>query len=253
MSAGLRNLLAAGAVPLALLVLWQAAVSANAVSPLVLPPPADVLTALRDLVADGTLAAGLGISLRRAAIGFAAGASIGIGLGAVMGLSAAAQAALRSTLMALLNVPALAWIPLLMIPLGIGETLKYAAISIAAFSATLLHTSRALRQVSPSLIEVGTIYRLNWPQRLLHILLPAAFPGIFTGLRLGLTQAWQSLVVVELVASTDGIGYLSVWARQMFRLDQMFAVMIVIGLVGFGLDRLLHAAESRLARQWGAA
>jgi len=177
----------------------------------------------------------------------------GLGLGALMGLSGVADAALRPLFMGLLNVPVLAWIPLLMIPLGIGETLKYVAISIAAFSATLLHTTRALRQVPPALIEVGTIYRLTWQQRLVHILLPAAFPGVFTGLRLGLTQAWQSLVVVELVASTDGIGYLSVWARQMFRLDQMFAVMIVIGLVGFALDRVLRAAETRLARQWGGA
>jgi sulfonate transport system permease protein len=75
---------------------------------------------------------------------------------------------------------------------------------------------------------------------------------VFTGLRLGLTSAWHSLVVVELVASTEGIGYMAVMARQMFQLDVMLATMVVIGIVGFTLDRSLRGAEVALARRYGA-
>ena len=184
--------------------------------------------------------------------GFAAGAVAGLAIGALTGLSRTAEAALRPTLSAFMQVPVLAWIPLLMIPFGIGETLKIGAIGIAAFTPVLVHTAKGFRQVSPALAEVGTLYRFSWAQRLRHILLPGAMPAIFTGLRLGLTQAWQSLVVVELVASTDGIGYLCVMARQMFQLDQMLATMAVIGVVGFSLDRALRSAEWHLAARFGA-
>jgi sulfonate transport system permease protein len=139
-----------------------------------------------------------------------------------------------------------------MIPFGIGETLKAVAIGIAAFTPVAMNSFKGLRQVDPKLVEVGLLYRFTPAQRLRHILLPGALPTIFTGLRLGLTQAWQSLVVVELVASTNGIGYLAVMARQMFQLDQMLAVMLVIGICGFALDKSLHAAQTRLGHRFGA-
>jgi sulfonate transport system permease protein len=80
------------------------------------------------------------------------------------------------------------------------------------------------------------------------VVLPAAVPPIFTGLRYGLTHAWNALVAVELLASAEGLGYLLVWGRQMFWLDTMMGAMIVIGIVGFALDRIMAAAEQRLQR-----
>jgi sulfonate transport system permease protein len=251
--AGPRILPLALVVPILAITVWHFVSAAGLVPPLVLPAPAEVAQALREMIADGTIGGNLAISLRRGAAGFLLGGACGFSLGAVMGLFPVAARALRPTLFAVLHVPILAWIPLLMIPFGIGETLKYVVIGIAAFTPTLVHTVKSLNQVPSTLIEVGRIYRLSWHQRLRHILLPAALPGLFTGFRLGMTQAWQSLVVVELVASTSGIGYVCVMARQVFRLDQMFAVMVVIGVVGYTLDRALRATEARLARQWGAA
>ncbi len=240
------------ALPAGVLALWQLVTARGWVTPLILPAPGAVLAAFLDLARTGDLATGLTISLERVVAGFAAGATAGLAIGAVTGLARLAEAALRPTLFAFMQVPVLAWIPLLMIPLGIGETLKLVAIGIAAFTPVLIHTARGFRQVSPALVEVGTLYRFSWAQRLRHILLPGALPAVFTGLRLGLTQAWQSLVVVELVASTDGIGYLCVMARQMFQLDQMLAIMVVIGVTGFVLDRVLRSTEDWLAARFGA-
>ena len=202
---------------------------------------------------SGDLGSALGISLRRLAGGFAVGAVFGLAAGATMGLSRLGEHIIRPTFMGFVQVPILAWIPVLMIPLGIGEMLKFIAIGIAAFAPVALNSFKGFRQVDPKLLEVGTLYRFTPLQRLRHILLPGALPAISTGLRLGLTQAWQSLVVVELVASTNGIGYLAVMARQMFQLDQMLAVMLVIGLCGFALDKTLRSAEARLGRRFGKA
>jgi sulfonate transport system permease protein len=240
-------------VPLVLLALWQAVTALNWLSPLVLPSPASVFAALQDMVLSGDLAANLGISLERVVLGFAAGAASGLVVGGLIGLSRIMDALLRPTLTGFVQVPVLAWIPLLMIPFGIGETLKLVAIGMAAFTPVAMNTAKGFRQVPQSLVEIGTVYRLTWLQRTVHILLPGAFPAVFTGLRLGLTSAWHSLVVVELVASTEGIGYMAVMARQMFQLDVMLATMAVIGVVGFTLDRSLRGAEDALGRRYGAA
>jgi sulfonate transport system permease protein len=212
-----------------------------------------VLIALRDIIQSGDLGSALAISFLRLAEGFGLGALAGLAVGATMGLSRLGERIIRPTLMGFVQIPVLAWVPLLMIPFGIGETLKCISIGIAAFAPVAMNSFKGLRQVDPKLMEVGTLYRFSAAQRLRHILLPGALPSIFTGLRLGLTQAWQSLVVVELVASTNGIGYLAVMARQMFQLDQMLAVMLVIGVCGFALDKSLRSAEARLGRRFGRA
>jgi sulfonate transport system permease protein len=241
------------AVPSMLLAIWAAAGALDQLPALMLPPPGEVFTALRDLAQSGDLGRALTISLRRLAEGFALGAASGLLIGTAMGLSRLGERLIRPTLMAFVQVPVLAWIPLLMIPFGIGETLKCIAIGVAAFAPVAMNSFKGFRQVEPKLIEVGTLYRFTPVQRLRHILLPGAMPTIFTGLRLGLTQAWQSLVVVELVASTNGIGYLSVMARQMFQLDQLLATMLVIGICGFALDKSLRTAEARVGRRYGTA
>jgi len=249
--AGLAHAAASLALPLALLAAWWAATAYGWVAELILPAPGAVWMALGDLLHGGDIAASLAISLTRVAAGFAIGAGCGLAVGALTGLSPRAATLLRPTLLAFVQVPVLAWIPLLMIPFGIGEALKLVAISLAAFTPVLVHTAKGFAQVPAALVEVGTLYRFGWGPRVRHILLPGALPAIFTGVRLGLTQAWQSLVVVELVASTDGIGYQCVMARQMFQLDQMLAIMVVIGVVGFALDRVLRGLEGMVGRRYG--
>jgi sulfonate transport system permease protein len=231
-----------------LLAIWAGAGALGRLPALMLPPPGDVFTALLDLAQSGDLGRALAVSLRRLAEGCALGAASGLIVGTAMGLSRLMERLIRPTLTAFVQVPVLAWIPLLMIPFGIGEVLKCIAIGVAAFAPVALNSFKGFRQVEPKLVEVGTLYRFTPAQRLRHILLPGALPTIFTGLRLGLTQAWQSLV-----ASTNGIGYLSVMARQMFQLDQLLATMVVIGVCGFALDKSLRAAEGYFGRRYGMA
>jgi sulfonate transport system permease protein len=240
-------------VPLALLALWGAATNWHWVPSQILPTPMAVLQSFAHLVATGDLQANLLVSLMRVAVGFGLGAVAGVALGAVMGLFPAADRFLRPTFLIISQVPVLGWLPFLMMVLGIGEALKIVIIAKAALTPVTLNTLNGFRAVPKGYLEVGEVYGFGPGQRLRKIMLPAALPPVCTGLRYGLTHAWLALVVVELLASTEGVGYLMVWGRQLFQLDVMMAMIVVIGVVGFAMDKILALAEAALMRRHGGA
>jgi len=110
----------------------------------------------------------------------------------------------------------------------------------------VLNTSAGIRAIPRAYVEVAQVFRFTKAQTLRHLILPGAVPPIFTGIRYSLTKAWTALVAVELLASSEGLGYLLVWGRQMFWLDTMILSMLIIGVVGFLMDRSLAAIETRL-------
>jgi sulfonate transport system permease protein len=170
-------------------------------------------------------------------------------LGVAMGVSPKTEDYVKPLFTALAQVPTLGWIPFLMLLVGIGEPLKFLVIAKAAFVPVALNTLGGIRAVPPIYAEVGALFRFSRWQLLHKVVLPAAVPPIFTGLRYGLTHAWNALVAVELLASAEGLGYLLVWGRQMFWLDTMMGAMLIIGIVGFSLDRIMAVFEARLQRR----
>jgi len=215
----------------------------------ILPGPTEVAGTLLEMLRSGELRTHTGISLLRVIYGFAVGATVGFALGAAMGLSCTVDDYVRPLFTAIAQVPALAWIPLAMLVLGIGETLKIVVIAKAAFVPVVMNTSAGIRNVSPQLLEVGETFQFSTWQKLRLVVLPASSASIFTGLRYGLTHAWIALVSVELVASSEGLGYLLVWGRQMFWLDTVLVSMLAIGVVGFLSDKVLAVIE-RYFQQW---
>jgi sulfonate transport system permease protein len=238
--------------PAFLLVLWSVAARLGWLPSQILPAPNEVGSALLELARNGDLARDTGISLLRVVEGFAAGCVLGLLLGIAMGLSPTVEDYVRPLFTAFAQVPTLGWIPLLMLLVGIGEGLKILVIAKAAFVPVTLNTLAGIRAVPAHYSEVGAVFRFNRWQMLSRVILPAAVPPIFTGLRYGLTHSWNALVTVELLASAEGLGYLLVWGRQMFWLDTMMAAMAMIGIVGFLLDRVMAVLESRLQR-WRVA
>jgi sulfonate transport system permease protein len=234
--------------PLALLALWSVSARFGWLPQQILPAPAEVWSALLDLARSGDLARNTGISLLRVVEGFAAGSVVGLLLGIAMGLSPKTEDAVKPLFTAFAQVPTLGWIPFLMLLVGIGEPLKILVIAKAAFVPVALNTLAGIRAVPPIYAEVGALFRFNRRQLLRNVVLPAAVPPIFTGLRYGLTHAWNALVAVELLASAEGLGYLLVWGRQMFWLDTMMGAMLIIGVIGFALDRIMAMLEARLQR-----
>jgi sulfonate transport system permease protein len=239
--------------PAALLLLWQLSAHYGWTSPQILPPPAVVWTTLVDLFSSGEIATNLGISLRRVLQGFALGGGIGLALGFAMGLSRTVEAYLGPIFKALASVPMLGWIPLLIVLLGIDEALKVVVIAIGCVVPVTLNTLEGVRSVPKGYVEVARVFRFSRWQLLRKVVIPAAIPPIFSGISLSLSHAWKAMVAVELMASSEGIGFLMVMGRQLFQLDVVLATILVIGAVGLILDQLLRLTERRLTRWRPAA
>lgn len=245
LAAGLRRVGWGAALPLLVLAVWQLSASRHWVNPLMLPAPAMVADALLRLADSGQLLQQWAVSLWRVVQGFAWGALAGLALGAAMGLSRRAEAYLRPSFQAISLVPVLGWLPLAMLVLGIDEALKVVLIAKAVWTPVTVHTFEGIRAIPAGLFEVAAVWRLSRVQTAWRLVVPGAWPALATGLRQGLANAWMSLVAVELLAASEGIGFLMVDARQLFRLDEVMATMVVIGLTGWGLDRALAMLEQR--------
>ena len=235
-------------LPVLVLGLWQITSQNEWVSSQILPPPSLVWTTLSELWQSGDLTSNLQISATRVAYGFLAGSLIGLLLGGLMGLSKTVEAYLYPTFKALSQIPALGWIPLLIMLVGIGEAMKVLIIAKAALVPVTINTQQGIRNIPPQFLEVARVYRFNTFQLLAKVIIPSALPSFFNGIRYGLTHAWLALVTVELLASSEGIGFLMVWGRQLFQLDLVLATVVVIGVVGLLIDLSLQWIETHFLR-----
>lgn len=222
--------------PLALLLLWNVSVEKNWVNPLLLPAPQAVWVALQDLYSSGELWNNLSVSLFRIGYGFSAGISIALILGLGMGLSRTVEAYLWPIFKVFNLVPVVGWIPLLVLLVGIDEALKIILIAKAALLPMTVNIYKGVRNIPKSFTEVANVYQLSVWSRFKNLILPGALISFVGGLRLSLASAWGALVAVELLASSEGIGYIMVYGRQIFQLDVVMATVVVIGVVGFLFD-----------------
>lgn len=234
--------------PLVLLLLWWVGAEREWIAPQVLPAPLAVWDTLADLLRTGEIWPHLGISLARVFAGFGVGLVLGLALGVAMGLWPLFKDYVYPLFKAFSQIPVLGWLPLLMLLVGIDEALKIILISKAALVPIALNTYKGIQSVPTRYIEVAKVLKFSRGQLLRKVVLPAAFAPIWNGVRYGFTHAWLALVVVELLASSEGIGFLIVYGRQLFQLDVVLASVVVVGAVGFALDKALALIESRLTR-----
>lgn len=243
---------AALAAPLSLLVVWQLACSSGIAPAQVLVPPSEVARSLWLMAGSGELGRHVGDSLYRLAFGFTLGALAGLVFGASIALWRVAEAALSPLFLTLWQVPVIAFIPTMVIFLGINEPFKIAVVAVAAFFPIALATFDAVRGVPKAWFEVARVYRTRLPDLVWRILIPATVPGVLTGLRIALTRAWIVLVAAEILAADSGIGQMMEMGRQLFQLDVVLSGVVVSGLIGFLLDRGARAIEAR-ATKWKTA
>ena len=209
-----------------------------------MPAPSEIALTLRDL-AEGALWKHISASLLRVLLGFAIGAGLALVFAAWVGLSREAEAWLEPTFAGLRSIPSLAWVPLLLLWLGIDETSKIVLIAIGAFFPVYVNGVAAIRDIDRKLVEVGQMYGFSRLRLVRRILLPAALPGLFTGLRSGMSLAWMFLVAAELIAATKGLGYLLSDGRETSRPDIVLAAIIVLALLGKLSDGILAGLEKR--------
>ncbi|HDR8923869.1 ABC transporter permease [Burkholderia vietnamiensis] len=185
-------------------------------------------------------------STLRVLAGFGLGAALAVLIGAAMGLSSRLEALFDPSFQALRAIPSLAWVPVLLLWMGIDEAPKVALVAIGAFFPVHLAVVAGIRNVERKLVELGAVYRLSPARMLTRILLPAALPQLFTGLRTGLSLAWMFVVAAELIAATRGLGYLLSDGRETGRPDIVFGAIILLALMGKLTDGAMKALEARV-------
>ncbi len=241
-------------IPLAILVAWWAVTAAQLVPAYRLPSPQSVVAAAIDLQTNplhrGLLYTDIAISTQRVLLGFFFGSLIGLVLGSLVGLSRTARVLLAPLLAALRAVPSLAWLPLLVLYLGIFEPPKVVLITIGAAFPVFTAISGALGHVDAQLVEVGRAFGLRGLSLLRTVQLPAVLPSLITGLRLALAQSWLFLVAAELLNSSIGLGFLLTDSQQNGRVDRLFLAIILLAIMGTITDAIVGLVERLVFRRW---
>lgn len=234
-------------VPISLIILCEILVRGGVIEPYLLPAPSSLWQSLYEL-AEADLWKHIWASTWRVFFGFAIGSGLALFFAILVGLNRHADDFLEPTFSAIKSIPSLAWIPLLLLWLGIDESSKITLIAIGAFFPTYTNTVAAIQGVDRKLIEVAKVYRLNKWQQIYQIILPAASPGLLTGLRNSLSLAWMFMIAAELIAATQGIGYLLSDGRETSRPDIVIIAIILLALLGKFTDSIMKIIEDRFLR-----
>lgn len=241
------------ALPLLLVAGWCLVTSVtHRFAPHQLPSPAQVWTTLVELARAGELTRHVLASAGRVLAGFALGASVALVLGTLVGLSRTVEALVDPTLQVLRNVPSLAWVPFLLLWMGIDEAPKITLIAIGALFPVYLNLVAGIRQTDRALLEVGRAFGMTRAALVVRIVLPSAFPFVLAGLRIAIGQSWLFLVAAELIASTRGLGFLLIDGENTARPNIMVVGILVLAVLGKLSDAALRFAARRLA-SWSAA
>lgn len=242
----IKNSLLGLLVPLALYGAWEYVTRRELVSPQLLPSPKTLFETWWDMQKSGELATNMKVSLMRVSFGFLLGSSTGFLLGTAMGLWKTVEQYLGPLFNSLRQVPTVAWIPFLLLWLGIDDLFKIVFVSLGALIPMTLKTLEGIKGVPASYIEVVRVFEYSRLKLLHKVILPAALPSIITGLRLSLSEAWMLVVGAELVAASEGIGNVMTIARRLIQTDVVLVGVIVIAITGYVMDKALGQLENQL-------
>jgi sulfonate transport system permease protein len=234
--------------PVFLIILWQSLSAAGVFIEVVLPSPVNVVKGFVKMIRDGTLLIDLKASGYRVWIGYFWGAVIGIVLGFSSGLSKFVERIISPLVDVMRQIPMMAWIPLIILWFGIGELSKHIIIGKSVFIPIFVNTLQGIRGVSNDYIEVADVLEVPYFKRLFKVVLPSAMPLVFTGLRLGAGFAWMAVVAAEMLGGLTGLGYGLLHARDFLESDKLIALMFVIGILGFTIDRMILYIAGHLLR-----
>ncbi|MDR3529234.1 MAG: ABC transporter permease [Rhodopila sp.] len=236
-------------LPILLLAAWESASHAHLVDPRILPPLELVAHTAVYQVTDEGLLRNLAASLLRDMAGFTLGTLAGIAIGTILGLSRIADRLFMPSFNGLRQIAILAWVPLISIWFGVGEAAKIVFIMAAALIPVVLNTYEGMRGASTQLVEVARTLTFTRWQLVTRLYLPSALPSIATGVHLALIYAWVANVGSEYFMTIGpGIGGLIIAGRERFQMDLVMLGILILGLVGFLINRGASAIEARLLR-----
>lgn len=234
---------------LGLVALWTLGSALGVIDPRILSAPWTVIEAFGKLIAEGRLQEHFAISAWRAGTGLVIGVAIGAALAVIAGLSRWGEALIDGPIQIKRAVPTLALIPLLMLWFGIGEQMKIITIVLAVVVPIYIHTHNALRGIDNRYVELAETLNLSRWDFIRQVVLPGTLPGFLLGLRFAVTLCWVSLVVVEQVNATSGLGYMINLARTYGQTDIIIAGIVVYAVLGLASDAAVRLIERR-ALSW---
>lgn len=234
--------------PCLILVFWELSVLYQWVPNSLVASPSQVVTKLFTMIFDGRLVIHSVVSMKRLLMGFIVGTTMGILVGVIVGFWKFGAQLLEPTLLALIPVPPIAWIPFLIIIFGIDEASKIALISIGSFCTLFLQTSYGIRTVDKQLIEVARIFNKSWITVLRRVMLPYCLPNIFSGMRVALALSWGLMLASEIIASSKGLGWLIWDARNFSRPADLIVGIITTGILGKLTDSLIIRIEKKYTK-----
>lgn len=245
-----RALVGAASLLGVLFLWWLLTMVTGAIGPARFPSPAEFWAAFRQIAtegyAGGTLLTQAWYSTRLVLLGFAAAIATGVPLGLLMGLSPRAEALLNPAFLLVRPIPPLAWIPLAIVWLGLGDAAKVLVIWFAAFVPSVINTWTGVRSVDRTLIAAARVHGAGRLRLLLEVIIPGALPMIFTGLRLSMQASWTTLVAAELVGAFYGLGRVLDSAYRDINPAMIAVAMVTVGVLGALTTRLIAMAERRL-------
>jgi NitT/TauT family transport system permease protein len=241
-----------GILPVAIfLAIWELVARLNLVpGQLFFPPFSVVVQEFYHLAASGVLGDNFLASLARVLIGFSVGSIAGIAVGVVMGWRENINKALHPIISLFYPIPALGWLPLLMLWIGINEMLPIAIIFICSFFPVLYNTVTGIRNVDKDYIRVARTLGASDAKILATVVMPLALPNIFTGLRLEAGMAWRVIIAAEMVAIPTGIGALLMKAESLIRIDIIIVCLIVLAVMCLVFEKFFQYMEARLTTKW---
>jgi ABC-type nitrate/sulfonate/bicarbonate transport system permease component len=232
--------------PLGILIAWELVARCNWVDPFFLPAPSAVWGELQKMVVSGEIFPHIAVSLARAVSGYLLAAVVGLALGLLIASSILFEHIFDPLIELIRPISTFALVPIMFVWFGIGDGSKVAIIFKACFFPIVINTIAGIKGVDAGLIKAARSLGARGLQLWTKVLIPSALPMIVTGMRISTAMAMLAIVGVEMLAADTGIGFLVIDAQRVFATDRMFAGIVVISLMGFGLDRLARRIQKRI-------
>ncbi len=241
-----KQILLSVIIPIIVIIAWYYVTNYKDTPAAILPKISAVGRAFIKQLNNGQLIEDVSVSVARVLKGYFFAALLGITLGTLKGMSLTIRSILTLSLNTIRQIPMMAWIPMIILWCGIGDLSKVVIIILGAFFPIMVNTLSGITSTPLGYIEVAKLYRLNSGQIFIRVYLPSALPQIFVGLKVGLGISWMAVVAAELIASSSGIGFRMSEARNLMQPDVMIVGMILIGILGILMDRMLSFLSKKV-------
>jgi NitT/TauT family transport system permease protein len=234
--------------PVAVLILWELLARGGLINPVILPPPSRVFVRWLDYAWTGELLRDAGASLLRIGVGFAIGAGLALPVGLLMGASGTVHDFLNPLVQIVRPIPPIAFIPLAILWFGLGNPPAFFLIALGAFFPVLVNTISGVRNVDAIYLRAAQNLGARGWTLFARVILPASLPHILTGARVAVGVSFIVVIVAEMIANNNGLGYRINEAREYFWSDKIIAGMLTIGLIGLAIDSAMARLNRRLLR-----